>query len=40
MELKKQKENCDVILIDTAGRLAIDNEMMANIENSFKSQTR
>ena len=28
-----KKENCDVILIDTAGRLAIDNEMMEEISN-------
>ena len=28
-----KKENCDVILIDTAGRLAIDNEMMDEISN-------
>ncbi len=28
-----KKENCDVILIDTAGRLAIDNEMMKEISN-------
>ena len=28
---KAKKENCDVILIDTAGRLAIDNEMMDEI---------
>ena len=28
---KAKKENCDVILIDTAGRLAIDNEMMNEI---------
>ena len=26
-----KKQNCDVILIDTAGRLAIDNEMMEEI---------
>ena len=28
---KAKKENCDVILIDTAGRLAIDDEMMKEI---------
>ena len=28
---KAKKENCDVLLIDTAGRLAIDNEMMDEI---------
>ena len=28
---KAKKENCDVILIDTAGRLAIDNQMMDEI---------
>ena len=28
-----KKEKCDVILIDTAGRLAIDNEMMKEISN-------
>ena len=28
-----KKEKCDVILIDTAGRLAIDNEMMEEISN-------
>ena len=28
-----KNENCDVILIDTAGRLAIDNEMMEEISN-------
>jgi len=28
-----KKEKCDVILIDTAGRLAIDNEMMDEISN-------
>ena len=28
---KAKKENCDVVLIDTAGRLAIDDEMMKEI---------
>ena len=28
-----EKQNCDVVLIDTAGRLAIDNEMMEEISN-------
>ncbi len=35
--VEAQKAGCDTVLIDTAGRLHIDNELMAELENIKKS---
>ena len=30
--VEAKKQNCDVVIVDTAGRLAVDEEMMAEIK--------